>query len=61
MQDALRSFRSSLAAGESRTQAWATVMQELDDRLAEAVDAGLPTSHISALLEEWANIDPRGL
>lgn len=57
----IKSFRSSLNAGETRRQAHETVMTELQDLLTEYLENGLDTGILMGLLDWWCDTDYRTL
>jgi hypothetical protein len=59
LREASLSFVRSLQAGETRSQAHATVRHELDELLAELLSDGLPSEDVVATLQAWDDLDPR--
>lgn len=60
-EDALVKFNSARKSGEGILASHQSVIDEIQELIAELYADGLPTEDLDRLLESWVNMDPREL
>lgn len=60
-EDALAKFNAARKSGEGILAAHQSVIDEMQELIAELYADGLPTEDLDRLLESWVNTDPRQL